>query len=207
MRIRICLVLMAQLVPAAAIGYLAHCWTDRNHPAAAIEDLSSAPSFSEITNAKSAMRRLSFEFMSDFLDAHVLPVPGSLAAVARPGFNSDRVENARRYLEEGLAEFHGTEQESVVVRALLGLFSSSQDYERWLDLYLKVLYEHPTNGIAGLYAAQAVVAAKMTARQPQLLEGFDQLRRIPFEFAGRQQINGARIVLAAGVLLSQDTPD
>jgi hypothetical protein len=163
-----------------------------------VEKSGSNESFSEIENAKTLLRELSLEFVQEVFTKHVLPSAGSLGANGgQQARKHTGVAVAVQQLEQGIAEFRGTDQELLVVRHLLLLFKLDGDYERWLDLYMRVLYERPTDELVGQLAGQALSAARTTGRERQLAEAFQRVCQIPFDFGVSQQIRMAATELAS----------
>src|SRR5437899_649063 len=60
-------------------------------------------------------------------------------------------------LERGMHEFAGTDQELDFVRDLLMVLKHSQNFGRWTDVYLKVVYEHPMHSVTTQLADEALV--------------------------------------------------
>jgi hypothetical protein len=188
--------LLIQILPATAAGYLLHGWIQTNKSTLAPEDLPPPSSFSEIQNAKLALRDLSIEYVGDIFTRHLEPVLRYAGGSAGASEDRARFANAIRCLEEGVAEFKGTEEELLMVRALLGLRRCERAHRQWLDLYLRVLYQYPTSPLIGQLADQAVAAAGATGRKWELLEAFEHLNQIPIEFAGKERFSALAIELA-----------
>lgn len=151
-------------------------------------------SFSEVARAKGNLRRVSGELIA------ALQMQRLKNASAR---GMEDHEKAGRLLEsieeftEARQELVGTPYESVLLHKLLDLLRDADQQERWLDLYLSFLYEHPMDELVGRLADDAVVIARRTNREPQLMKALQFVGTIPLTFATQRQVETALNSIAA----------
>src|SRR5690242_1707540 len=101
--------------------------------------------------------------------------------------HSDDPERALELLGKAREEFRGTEPEGYLVEEMLIVLKRTGQSQRWLDLYLPFLYEHPTHPLVGRRAKEAVEMSDKVGRQVELADAFDVLRRIPLKSAPHDQ--------------------
>jgi hypothetical protein len=167
-------------------------------------------SFSEIVNTRARIEALSIQFLTELRARHDASALGSSAAshlgnplyVVQPGRAIDEIQ-------KGMEEFKGTGQEMSLVQELLMLLKNQKFSERWLDVYLATLYEHPTHPLIGRNAKHAVAISDGLGRQEELARAFDFLRRIPLDYPAKEKVqaalqnaNVARLDSPAGVALA-----
>jgi hypothetical protein len=104
--------------------------------------------------------------------------------VVQPGRAIDEVQ-------KGIEEFKGTEQEMYLVQELLMLLKRQKFSERWLDVYLATLYEHPTHPLIGRNAKHAIALSDALGRQQELTQAFDFLSRIPSDRPAKEKVQAA----------------
>lgn len=165
-------------------GYAWRAWQDgavarRNKEDGDKESLVAIQSFSEIENAKAMLSGLSFQYMAEIS-----------ARRARIG-QAPQLKEAVREVERAIEEFSGTEEEVTLLRVELGLLKEEEHYDRWLDVYLRVLYEHPTQKMVGCLAEEAIALGRETGRQNDLKDAFEHLIRIPLCFAAKEDVKRA----------------
>lgn len=143
-------------------------------------------SFSEVRNASATLQNLCQEVVANLQTRHQ-------AGTSRtPLSDCKTIRDIEVYHEE----FRGTAQELVMVQSLLSLLKEQSLYNRWLDTYLRALYERPTDSLVGRLAREAVGASLATGRQNDLFSGFTHVLTIPFEFQGKSQVEAAMRQLA-----------
>jgi hypothetical protein len=197
-----------KLIPLAALAGLvlastagARLWSDRSsQSAAAMSTREEAPleyflqttSFSEIENTRALLNALAAQSIS----AVRIRFESQGDAVSR----GRAAEAGLQALESTLAEFEGTEQEFTLINEQLLLLFRAGQPSRWLDVYLKTLYERPTHELVGRNAQRALTLAKETGREQELLAGFHHVTSIPREFDGKLRVEA---VLRPGALASR----
>jgi hypothetical protein len=170
------------MIAAIGCGYGLREWQGKTWQRTKLQDFDSIESFSEVDNAKARLRSLCYEFISDLLDRQVFP-PFNASCP-----DPDRLAAATNQLNYAITAFKGTEQELWVTRELLSALRLGHADGPWLDLYLNLLYCHPTDPIVSHLTAQAVAAAKSTGRQSELRKALSHLEDIPSNLSQKQQI-------------------
>jgi hypothetical protein len=109
----------------------------------------------------------------------------------KPGTSAQTTEalldHIIRDLEDGMSEFSGTDQEVYVAEDLLCALKRREQFDRWVMVYLKLLYEHPTHPGVTQLAAQAVTVSKLVGREKEVLAGLNHLAAIPLDFPGKDK--------------------
>lgn len=146
-------------------------------------------SFSEIENTKATLEALGQQFLTELQSRHHVSALGPYAQPYHgdPLYQVD-VPGAIQELQAGIEQFKGTGQELRLVRELLFLLKREKQLDRWLDLYLATLYEHPTHPLIGSRAKEAQQISEALGRQYDLASAFDLLRHIPLEFGGKDEV-------------------
>lgn len=83
--------------------------------------------------------------------------------------------------ESAMREFDGTEQQTVVAQALLLALQEGGRYERWTEVYLKMLYEHPECPVIVTSAPNAVRFGKLAGQQNQVVAALVSLDCRPLD--------------------------
>lgn len=162
------------------------------------EYFASAESFSEVDQMRTRLRALALRYLYWVQVRDVESVQGVRTAGRAGGVAMAEVHaQARRELEEGLAEFRGTGEEPVLTHGLLLLLASEGDHARWVEVYLDLLYRRPTEHLVGQLAPTALIAGRACGRLDAVLEGFRQVTHIPLEFEAKHRVQSA---LAGGVI-------
>ena len=151
-------------------------------------------SFSEIRNAKADLEELGARYVMAVAIRRQIDTRWSAAGGTVPDSHVEpHLAGAIEELEQGMQEFRGTGQEFILARELLKALKKSRKYDRWLEVYLDILYEHPTQPLIGCLASDAIVAAKATGSEDVLVAGFEHLTAIPLEFEAKEQVQEALI--------------
>ena len=170
-------------------------------------DYQSPQSTSEIKNAQAALNTLAQQYLIKVKVERrtMLSVSGAgLQAGSHP--STIREAQLIEQIVYGISEFKGTEQELCLVQELLLLFESEKRLDRWLDVYLRALYEHPTEVRINRFVGEAVRISKATRREGELLAAFEYLDRIPFDFSAKDQARACLIPSGLPVELSGKSP-
>jgi hypothetical protein len=88
-------------------------------------------------------------------------------------------------------EFEGTEQQPVVAQGLLLALKKAGRFDRWTEVYLKMLYEHPTDSVVSRLADEALKISRLAGQQHRVLEALTYLSAFPAKFAGKPTIQAA----------------
>lgn len=150
-------------------------------------------SFSTIENAKRNLEGLCVRFRVELQGRRVaerLSVPrnATLAQESEP-----HPEGAIRDLERGMLEFQGTEQELAIAEDLLRVLKQAGRFDRWIEVYLKALYEHPMNRVVASLAKEAISHGRAVGRERDVVAGLRHLIAIPLDFAGKEAVEAALI--------------
>ncbi|MCI0540812.1 MAG: hypothetical protein L0Z50_36900 [Verrucomicrobiales bacterium] len=133
-------------------------------------------SFSEIENTKALLEALAAHSISEMRTRSAARGHVRTDGLAAPALA------ALRDVEKRIEEFSGTEQELLLVKEQLILLFQAGLHDRWLDVYLATLYEHPTHDLVGRCAQRAVTVAREIGREDALMAGFRHISSIPLEF-------------------------
>jgi len=155
------------------------------------EYLAPPDSFSRVKNTKTTLDALSVRLKAGIIDA--ISVYDRLPK----GSESERrkaeqvLERAIQAAERAMQEFEGTEQQWEVARCLLIALQKADRFDRWTEVYVKALREHPTHPIVSSLARDAVTISQIAGQQKLVLETLKYLSTFPAEFAGRTAIESA----------------
>jgi len=180
------LVCSAALLLSAGIGY--YLGFSRGYCAGCNMEMAAPQGFgseslSEVENAKRTLQALSRRCVAEAAPQ------GSAKANTLAGQKS--LKGAIERLEEGRQEFRGAEPELVVAEGLLKTLKNAGQSNRWMAVYLDVLYRHPTSDLVGRLAKEAAQMSSATGRQDDLAAAFMHVCGIPIEFDGKQHVEFA----------------
>jgi hypothetical protein len=170
-----------------------------------VDDLYAPQSFSEVENAKALLTALSQQVVTEIqverAADHAKAVLNSRAG--NVGVEPHHLEVIKKF-ERSLVEFEGTEQKLYLVEPFLAALKTAKLYDRWLEVYLNALYQHPTHAMIGRLAAEALLVSKATGRQGEVLNAFEHVSRIPLKFGMQAQIRAELIrARTAGLVAAQ----
>jgi hypothetical protein len=154
-----------------------------------VDDLYAPQSFSEVENTKALLTALSQQVVTE-IQAERLANHAKAALSSRTGepvVEPDTLAVIQKF-ERSVVEFEGTEQELYLVQPFLAVLKTAKLYDRWIDVYLNALYQHPTHAMIGRLAAEALLVSKATGRQGEVLNAFEHVSRIPLKFGLQAQI-------------------
>jgi hypothetical protein len=145
-------------------------------------------SFSRIKNARNSLQglclRLRLQVQNRLLAEHLFL---GRRAVSRQT-SEPRLEGAIRDLERGMQEFEGTEQDLYCAQDLLLALKTAGRFDRWIEVYLKALYEHPTHPLVACFAKDAIAFGIAAGRAEDVLAGLRHLSAIPLGFEGKARV-------------------
>lgn len=139
-------------------------------------------SFSEVEQARAVLEALAARYVQqaqDLIAQEIMDRGGVTAATATGGERPIRA--AIRLLEEGLVEFEGTGPQMRLLPTLLYALKREGLHDRWLELYLRLLYEHPTHELVAELAPEAVSLSRAVGREQELAAGFQHVCGVPFD--------------------------
>jgi hypothetical protein len=168
----------------------------------ALEQILPPESFSEVENAKSLLTALSIRCITDVQSRQVALGPLRTSSL---GSNSRQLEQWLRIasdLEKSRVDFLGTSEEMRITAELLAVLERTACADRWLNVYLNYVYQHPTSELAGRLVNEAAAEAVTTQREAELARALEHVSSIPLEFPGKQAIQVASARLKPGILLA-----
>ena len=95
---------------------------------------------------------------------------------------------AVRELEATIAQLQRGPEMLPLQEELLWFLKKNGQSERWLQLYLEVLYEDPTDSLVGRFAEDARKFARGTTHESELLQGFQNLSAMPIRSEARERV-------------------
>ncbi|NGO40484.1 hypothetical protein G4L39_13935 [Limisphaera ngatamarikiensis] len=128
-------------------------------------------SFSEVDLARATLRM--------YADEYVRRAQQTIAETLRQraenrdptrATNQPSLQPVIELLEDALTEFQGTGLETEILRPLLFALKHEGRHQRWLDLYLQTLRQHPADPIVSDFLADAQDLARTTGRESELLD-------------------------------------
>jgi hypothetical protein len=134
-------------------------------------------SFSEVQNAKTALEGMSVRYITELR-----------ARTWRGQRVHGRETRAISDLERGMRELRGTSGEWVIAEELMLALRRVGRHERWLDIYLSMVYRAPTEPLGGRLALHAFEAAALCEREAELMEAWEHVAANPLEFGSKNQI-------------------
>jgi hypothetical protein len=203
------------LALVGALGGLGVAWHRLTRPETAVssahdipplEYFASSSSFSEIEQARAQLQALARRHLYELQLRQA-----ELQRAAQTGEPRQRAQAATQLrqlaaeLERALGEFRGTGEEPLLTTGLLILLASERAHARWLDVYLRLLYQRPTEPVVGRLAEEAVTAGRATGSLEEVMAALRHVTWIPLEFEGKQSV---RAVLAGFTLTNRtSTPE
>ncbi len=164
-----------------------------------LEYFASAKSFSEVEPARARLQALSRRYLYAVQVRQAVALRGHRASeVGGVSAGAACVSQTVQELEEATRGFRGTGEEPVLTHGLLICLASEHRYERWIDVYLDLLYRHPTEEVVGVLANAAVTAGRATGRLEEVLDGFRHVSSIPFDFEAKHRVQAALAGLWCG---------
>jgi hypothetical protein len=167
-----------------------------------LEQLLPPESFSEVENAKSLLTALSIQCVTDVQSRQIVLRP---VKTSTSRSNRKLLEQWLRIasdLEKSRLDFLGTSEEMRITAELLAVLERAGCADRWLNVYLNYLYQHPTSELAGHLVNEAAAEAVITQREAELARAFEHVSTIPLEFPGKQAIQLAGVRLKPANLLA-----
>ena len=193
----------SSILLSLAAGGLGYClntgreaaiFSSSAHTIAPVEDFESPASFSEIENSKSLLdaecRRFVVELRTKWVPALNMIPAGDKRASSVPRRTTNRI-NPVLEIKQKIEEFKGTEQEFLLVGELLTVLRWEKHHSQWLDTYLRILYQHPTQPLLGQWAVRAIEVGRITGREHEVLSAFRHLRSIPLDFDTKAIVTSA----------------
>jgi len=189
--------IMLSLACGGAGGYLLRAHRTNGASVLSLKDVvreeyfAPPDSFSRITNTRNTLDALSERLGFGILDVVVAyrRLPKHTELERRKA--EQLLEHAIQAAETGMQEFEGTEQQLEVVRSLLFALQEAGRFDRWTEVYLKVLHEHPTHPLVAHLANEAVKLSRLSGQQGRVLQALSNLNAFEPAFTGRAEIEAA----------------
>jgi hypothetical protein len=178
---------------AGSIGYISGELHPNDPKSMALEEMppleyfASPSSFSEVENVKTELDALCARYITIARSRGVrLDHPSG----GHPAYEAGQAATIKQ-LERALPEFQGTDQQLIIVQDLLRALKRSSLYDRWIDVYLAALYEHPTQELIGHFDEEAVSIGQVAGRKSEVLAALKHVLSIPLEFAAKSSAQAA----------------
>lgn len=173
---------LATVLAAGALGLHLRDWTlSQTHAgnSSTLPDLDyfvRPRSFSEIETTRAELEGLALRFRTETRARHL----------GLTGKSPAERQTVIAELERGIAEFKETPEEFYLVQDLLLLLRAEGQNDRWLDVYLEVLYRRPTQDLLATFLDTAQRLAQTTGRESEVQSGFQHLLQIPLDFPAKR---------------------
>jgi len=152
------------------------------------EYLASQDSFSRVRNTRNTLDALSARYGIEIMEA--LWIYGQLPK----GTESERKEAGQvleriiQFAEAAVQEFEGTAQQLQVTQSLLFALQRAERYDRWTEVYLEALHEHPTHPFVARLAIDALENSKLAGQQEEVLQALSYISALEPAFAEMAEI-------------------
>lgn len=178
--VAITMILLALAVGCAG-GYFAANKTEASRTQSNLEMLAGPDTFSRVKNTKNMLdalsRRAKISIMDAVLSYRQLPKNTDVEK-RRAEENLGRIIRAA---ESTMQEFDGTEQQAVVAQALLVALQEARRYDRWTEVYLQTLYEHPACPVIFTSAPHAIRFSESVGQEARVMEALRSLNGSPLD--------------------------
>ena len=148
-------------------------------------------SFSEVKNLKTSLAGLADQFMLDAYSYSGARRDRSGSTVGDIQARTATRAAYIRYLEDGIAEFEGTDEELRITERLLAALKGAKIYDKWLDTYLNALYRHPMEPVIGRSASAAAHLGNTLGRQQAVREAFSWVTSMPLKCGAKTEVEMA----------------
>jgi hypothetical protein len=142
-------------------------------------------SFSEVDQTRGLLQALCLRSIAEARRKYLESRPTTgLDSPPRAGFSDATLSNAVEEIRRRMDEFQGTEQELVLGGELLRLLRRCGRDSEWLDVYLRMLYQHPNRDIVDWLRSRAIEVGEMTGRINEVRGALHHRGGIPSEYRG-----------------------
>ncbi len=150
-----------------------------------LEYLTPPESFSRVENAKKNLEALSIRLRFD--------IQNEISANLREGLpvHASALDSAIRAAEDGMREFEGTEEALYIAQDLLFALKKAGRFDRWIEVFLTALYQHPTHPVVARFATQAVTLSTQIEQQDRVMAGLQHLVDLPLNFEGKEKVKAS----------------
>lgn len=180
--------ILALALLAAGVGFLLRDLPERLPSASADRsfrdlDLFVQPrSFSEIEVTRAELTGLALRFRTEARLTHLMRVRQEPPSAAQR-------RAAIAELERGIAEFKDTPEELYLVQDLLLLLRADGQVNRWLDVYLELLYRRPTQEMLATLVPMARRLAQAAEREAEVEAAVHHVLTIPLDFPAKRLLH------------------
>ncbi len=184
---------IAIALASGCTGYWLHAHDSegsRTWPAGSIpgvDYLTPPQSFSRVENTRNTLRALCVRERLEIQKTILLAEKRS-AVRSRA---DESLESAIRECESAMHEFEGTDQEVYLAQDLLAALKRARRFDRWTEVYLKIVYQHPTHPVVGYLVRDAITVGRLGGYQDKVLAALKHLSAIPIEFENKNRIRAA----------------
>jgi hypothetical protein len=152
-----------------------------------LEYLIGPESFSSIDNARSALaglcERSRVELRIQLVKASRLP--------AMSPERQHALDAVIQKLKSEMHDLDGTAQGVGLAQDLLIAMKSAGQFDGWIEVYLELLYAHPTHPALLRLAERALSIGRVAGREGDVAQALAHVSAIPLDFAGKGEILGA----------------
>jgi hypothetical protein len=190
------LIILLSLASGGA-GYLLHAHKADGSLILSVKDvvradyLAPPDSFSRVKNTKNALRGLSMRVDVGIVDAGWAYDRLPKSSVSEKKRAEQVLERTIHAGEAAVQELEGTAQQPVVAQALLFALKKGGRFDRWTEVYLEMLFKHPTDPVVSRLAKQALEISKLAGQEQRVLEALIYLSVSPAQYAGKPAIQAA----------------
>lgn len=138
-------------------------------------------SFSEVEATRAEMEGLAYRYRTEVRTRFLYPTDAVIPA-------TERRSTIIAELERALVEFRDAPGEPFIAQDLLLLLKRSGSYDRWLNVYLDLLYRRPTVDLIALFAPEASELGSATGRAEEVSSALRHVMEIPIDFPAKRQL-------------------
>jgi hypothetical protein len=137
-------------------------------------------SFSEVDQTRGLLQALCMRSLAEARRKYLVARATMKTSAPPPtGFSDSAVDAAVEEVRRRMVEFEGTEQELAFAGELLRLFQRSGREGEWLDLYLRIVYQHPNCEMTDWLTPRALATAEMLGRIEEVRTALQHRAAIP----------------------------
>ena len=186
-RLRRSTALLAAMAIAGFVGYRVH---DYRRTAQTVSAVTAAwdldyfvrpESFSEVEATRAELEGLAFRYRTEVRTRFLSETDSVVPAVERRSI-------IIRELEAALEEFRNAPGEPYIAQDLLLLLKRAGHYDRWLNVYLDLLYRRPTEEVIALFAPEAQDLGSATGRAAEVNAALRHVMEIPIPFPAKNRL-------------------
>ncbi len=150
---------------------------ERSNPRPSTADVTLSESFSEVQAVKAELDRLRQRYVES------LRRESGSGTVRASESTLEMDASVTGKIEFLIEEFSGTDQAVAMVQTLLINLGRQEEWDRWLDVYLGLAYQHPTTRLVAAESERARRIARQVGREAQIERAILHVAQIPSPFA------------------------